>query len=214
MSDKIVYSVYAEMTPNPESMKFVANNWLLPEGKVEYLKKEDAKDCPLAFQLFDFTGVKSVFITSNFATITKAKDIDWYDITTILREFIQGFLNAGEKIFVAGFNPSTDYMPAPVQPVPVAESQPIDTPAREKDLGVYPEIENQIKQMLEEYVRPAVEGDGGAIDFKSFEDGVVTVSLKGSCSGCPSSTLTLKAGIENLLKRMIPEVREVVAEAG
>lgn len=207
MTDKIFYNVYAEMTPNPESMKFVANYLFLEEGTVEFLKREDAVDCPLAYQLFGFTGVKSVFMAGNFITITKEKDIDWYDITNILREFIQGFLNTGEKVFIK---------PPASQTVPAPEKTVVNTvnPSQKGANAENTEIENQIKQMLEEYVRPAVEGDGGAIDFKSFEDGIVTVSLKGSCSGCPSSTVTLKAGIENLLKRMIPEVREVVAEEG
>jgi Fe-S cluster biogenesis protein NfuA len=206
MTEKIVYNVYAEMTPNPESMKFVANHLILPESKVEFLNKAEAKDCPLAFQLFDFTGVRSVFITSNFVTINKAKDIDWYDITNILREFIQGFLNSGEKIFLKAIEPEIFHHEIK------KEEEQNKTETRTSEIS-NPEIEIRIKQMLEEYVRPAVEGDGGAIDFKSYNSGIVTVILKGACSGCPSSTLTLKSGIENLLKRMVPEVTEVVAES-
>lgn len=209
---KKVYTVYSEMTPNPNSMKFVANRMLLDEGKVEYLQKSEAKECPLAFQLFDFTGVKSIFITSNFVTITKEADLDWYEITNILREFIQSFLNGGERIFSLEFRSSSEFG------MRSSEKQDEHIPSVGENIVQYSgdeavELENQIKQMLDEYVRPAVEGDGGAIDFKSFNDGIVTVVLKGSCSGCPSSTITLKSGIENLLKRMIPEVKEVVAEA-
>lgn len=210
---KKVYTVYSEMTPNPNSMKFVASRMLLDEGKVEYYQKSEAKECPLAFQLFDFTGVKSIFITSNFVTITKEADLDWYEITNILREFIQSFLNNGERVFSLEFRvqnselgiSSSDKKEDNVSNVGESVIQYSNTESAE--------LENQIKQMLDEYVRPAVEGDGGAIDFKSFNDGIVTVVLKGSCSGCPSSTITLKSGIENLLKRMIPEVKEVVAEA-
>lgn len=210
---KKVYTVYSEMTPNPNSMKFVASRMLLDEGKVEYYQKSEAKECPLAFQLFDFTGVKSIFITSNFVTITKEADLDWYEITNILREFIQSFLNNGERVFSLEFRvqssdlgiSSSDKKEDHVSNVGESVIQYSNTESAE--------LENQIKQMLDEYVRPAVEGDGGAIDFKSFNDGIVTVVLKGSCSGCPSSTITLKSGIENLLKRMIPEVKEVVAEA-
>ncbi len=206
------YQVYAELTPNPNSVKFVANRMLLANGTVEYKSKADAQICPLAMQLFDFTGVKSIFITSNFVTITKANDIDWFDITNILREFIKGFLDSGERIFLG--NPLTAENSKPTAP----SNQNIALPVEpiKQDVALTPEealtIEEKIKAMLEEYIRPAVEGDGGAIDFKSFSQGTVTVVLKGSCSGCPSSTLTLKAGIENLLKRMIPEVKEVVAE--
>ena len=207
---KKIYQVYAELTPNPNSVKFVANRIFLAEGTVEYKSKSEAQICPLAFQLFDFTGVKSVFITSNFVTITKVADIDWYDITNILREFIKGFLEGGEKIFLG--NPFAEKPVESIKPQPVIEQTKKDEPEIYLTAEESVVIEEKIKQMLEEYIRPAVEGDGGAIDFKSFSSGTVTVVLKGSCSGCPSSTLTLKAGIENLLKRMIPEVREVVAE--
>jgi Fe-S cluster biogenesis protein NfuA len=196
--------VYAESTPNPAAMKFVVNRILLSEGVVEYFKKEDAGICPLAFQLFDFTGVKAVFITSNFITITKTNEIDWYDVLAIFREFIKGFFMGDEKLFLK--NPfetaDTNQQPAVNSEPPIVNSESS------------PNLDEQIKQMLEEYVRPAVEQDGGAIHFKSFDNGVVTLILKGSCSGCPSSTLTLKSGIENLLKKMVPQVTEVVAEEG
>ncbi len=207
------HQVYAELTPNPNSVKFVADRILLFEGAVEYKSKEEALDSPIALQLFDFTGVKSIFITSNFITITKTPEMDWYDITDMLRVFIKGFLDSGEKLFLR--NPVENKkeevkaeIPSQVHP-PVSDAK---KPVLELSAEENTEIEGKIKQMLDEYVRPAVEGDGGAIDFKSFNQGVVTVVLKGSCSGCPSSTLTLKAGIENLLKRMIPEVTEVMAE--
>ena len=194
--------VYAESTPNPSAMKFVVNRILLSEGVVEYFKKEDAAVCPLAFQLFDFTGVKAVFITSNFITITKTNDIEWYDVLAIFREFIKGFFMGDEKLFLR--NP---FETAVSNQQPAVKSEP---PIVNSESNA--DLDEQIKQMLEEYVRPAVEQDGGAIHFKSFDNGVVTLILKGSCSGCPSSTLTLKSGIENLLKKMVPEVTEVVAE--
>ncbi len=185
--------VYLESTPNPASMKFVASRFLLEEGSVEYNDKALAANCPLAFQLFDFTGVTSVFITSNFITVTKKADIEWFDIQTILREFIKGFLESGEKVFIGEREQKAD---------PAIEQTKTSSA-----------LETKIIETLEEYVKPAVEQDGGAIHFKSFENGIVTLILKGSCSGCPSSTQTLKGGIENLLKRLIPEVHEVVAEA-
>lgn len=205
MEPKTKYiEVYAESTPNPAAMKFVVNKILLSEGVVEYFKNEEAVNCPLAFQLFDFTGVKAVFITSNFITITKTKDIDWYDILAIFREFIKGFFMGDEKLFLK----SPVEKPVSSQQSVISSEQPAIKP--ESNFG----LKEKIKQMLEDYVRPAVEQDGGAIHFKSFDNGVVTLILKGSCSGCPSSTLTLKSGIENLLKKMIPEVSEVVAEEG
>lgn len=196
--------VYAELTPNPDSMKFVSSRMLLSEGVAEYISKEEAIDCPLAFQLFDFSGIKRVFITSNFVTVTKEGSVDWYDITNIIREFIRAFLLSGEKVFLKNPNQEVVSKPKPA-PLPVVGEK------KEETVQYDPEIEEKIKQLLDEYVRPAVEGDGGAIHFQSFENGIVNVVLKGACSGCPSSTSTLKGGIENLLKRLLPEVKEVVA---
>lgn len=198
-------TIYAESTPNPSAMKFVCNMLLLEDGVVTYQNADEATSCPLAAQLFAFTGVKGVFITSNFITVTKAPDIDWFEITGILREFIRGFLASGEKLFISiplKLNLSDHELPVKGNDVQM------ETVATDNLI-----IEKQIIQMLDEYVKPAVEQDGGAIHFRSFSNGVVTVALKGSCSGCPSSTITLKAGIENLLKQLVPEVTEVVAEA-
>lgn len=206
-------NIYAELTPNPNSLKFVADVLLLENGSVEYQSPEEAVNCPLAFQLFEFTGVQKVFISSNFITVSKAADIDWFDITNILREFIRGFLMSDEKLFL------TSPFSAGHRPVMVKETQAHPTAAVKEnatELEAFlsepdPDADKKIMAILDEYVRPAVEGDGGAIDFRSFRNGVVSVVLKGSCSGCPSSTVTLKSGIENLLKQMVPGVREVVA---
>ncbi|MEZ5069090.1 MAG: NifU family protein [Bacteroidia bacterium] len=208
MSTAPNHQVYAELTPNPNSLKFVTDQILLPEGVAEYKSQQEAADCPLAYQLFDFSGIKSVFISSNFITVTKETGIDWYDITNILREFIIVFLNSGDKIFYVypEVKKSESKDAAAVAQATVYMKNPASSTEGTGD------VVEKIKSMLDEYVRPAVARDGGAIDFKSFEDGVVTVILKGSCSGCPSSTLTLKAGTENLLKRLVPEVEEVVAE--
>ena len=193
-------NVYAESTPNPAAMKFVCSMMLLNDGTVTYNHPSEAATCPLAQQLFSFTGVKSVFISANFITVTKADDIEWFEIMGIIREFIRGYLMAGEKVFTG--NPLIENSEVP-------KSAPGEVPVSRTPS----EVETQIMRMLDEYVRPAVEQDGGAIDFRSFENGTVTVVLKGSCSGCPSSTLTLKSGIENLLKQMVPEVKSVVAES-
>jgi Fe-S cluster biogenesis protein NfuA len=189
---KKVVTIYAESTPNPAAMKFVANSMLLLEGSVEYLSVEDAKNSPLATQLFSFGGVASVFIAANFITVNKKQKYDWFDLIPILREFIKSYLDSGEKVFIG---PSGQK----------ADDKIEQTTTTNK-------VESKIIEMLDEYVRPAVEGDGGAIHFKSFDDGKLTLILKGACSGCPSSMVTLKAGIERLLKQFIPEVKEVVAE--
>lgn len=202
-----VITVYAELTPNPNTMKFVANVLLLEGGVVEYTDKQQAKNCPLAYQLFDFTGIRGVFITNNFITLTKEPGTDWYDITNILREFIRGFLLSDEKLFLT--NPFKDDVIK--KEIPAIKDNAAIQPSTTGNTNQ--EVEEKIISMLEEYVKPAVEQDGGAIFFKSFDKGIVTLSLKGSCSGCPSSTITLKSGIENLLKKLIPEVTEVVADA-
>ena len=210
-------TVYAELTPNPNSLKFVADVMLLEGGTVEYFSKEDAVNCPLAAQLFDFSGVEKVFITSNFVTITKQADLDWFDITIILREFIRSFLMSGDKLFIGSpFHP--DHIPNKKgasnsyhNEDRIVEGKTIAVAADETEVVEDPEAAKKIVELLDEYVRPAVEGDGGAIHFRSYQNGVVSVALKGSCSGCPSSTVTLKSGIENLLKRMVPGVKEVVA---
>ncbi len=192
MEVKKVVSIYAESTPNPVSMKFVLNSYLLEEGSVEYTSKEQARECPLAIQLFSFSGISGVFITSNFITVSKSTDIDWYELVPILREFIKSYIESDQPVFTGSFEKVAD---------PSIE--------RTKSASA---IETKIIETLDEYVRPAVEQDGGAIHFKSFQEGIVTLVLKGACSGCPSSSVTLKNGIENLLKQFFPEVKEVVAE--
>ena len=191
--EKMPINIYAEATPNPAAMKFVVNRYLLEEGSVEYTSKEAAHNSPLAQQLFSFSGISSVFISSNFVTLSKANDMDWYELIPIIRAFLKNFFDNDEKVFTG-----------PTQQV----ADP--TIERTKTASA---VETKIIEALEEYVKPAVEQDGGAIHFKSFEDGIVTVVMKGSCSGCPSSTVTLKSGIERLLKQLVPEVSEVVAEA-
>ena len=193
MEVKKVVTVYAESTPNPSSMKFVLNNFLLEEGSVEYTNKKQAGECPLAVQLFSFSGISGIFITTNFITISKSTDIDWHELIPMLREFIKSYIESNQPVFTGSINKIAD-------------------PAIERTHSSSA-IESKIIETLDEFVKPAVEQDGGAIHFKSFEDGIVTLILKGSCSGCPSSAITLKNGIENLLKQLIPEVKEVVAEA-
>ncbi len=191
-------SVYAEANPNPESMKFVLSTVLLSEGvSVDYPNVEAAANSPFAQELFNFDYVSRVFIASNFVTVTKNTSDQWVQLIPELRLFIKSYVEAGGPVFLED---------------PVAEQTQAVTDATSELSGDDAIISHKVIDLLENYVRPAVEQDGGNITFKSYKDGVVTVNLQGSCSGCPSATITLKSGIENLLKRMVPEVTEVVAE--
>lgn len=178
--------LYAEQTPNPETMKFVFNRMILPDDARDYPSKESIGDSPLAKSLFEFSFVNGVFIMNNFVTITRLNGQEWDEIIPILKEFLKAYIEADEPVITA------------------------NSPKHNVTAGNL--VVAQIIEVLDTYIKPAVETDGGMISFKSFDEGVVTVQLKGSCSGCPSSTITLKRGIEGLLTRMVPEVREVVAE--
>ncbi len=181
-------NIYLEANPNPNSLKFVTDKMLLGEGLIkDYPDSESANDSPLAKEIFKFDYVDRVFIMTNFITITKNQQVNWDDIKFELRNFIKKYLEDGKEI------------------VKVITSV-------KKGSSSHNEIDNKIIEVLEEYIKPAVEQDGGAIQFESFEKGIVKVSLQGACSGCPSSMITLKSGIEKLLKRFIPEVNEVIAE--
>ncbi len=186
--------VYAEATPNPDVMKFVANRMILePMKQVEYLNAEACSGSPLAIELFKGGYVKSLFFSANFVSITRSSHVEWSGIVSAVREFLQDYLTKD-------------------LPVIAVYPEPVSTSKEEQTSIVSGSVDEQIVQILEEYIRPAVEQDGGAITFRSFDQGVVTVALQGSCSGCPSSRVTLKSGIENLLKKMVPGVEEVVAE--
>lgn len=202
---EIPVTIYAEMTPNPNTIKFVANKMLVEDDVVvEYTTKESTKgSSPLAEALFNFPFVTNVFITRNFITVTKPNQFDWNDISYELRLFIADFLK--ETLLVVTKLPES----APKE----ENGSSFVNASSTYETVITSEVDQQIVDLLEEYVRPAVENDGGAIHFKSFVDGIVTVILKGSCSGCPSSTATLKGGVEQLLKSHIKEVSEVVAEA-
>jgi Fe-S cluster biogenesis protein NfuA len=189
-----VISIYTEMTPNPETMKFVANKLLYPGKSIDFPDVEAAKPSPLAIELFGFPFIKSVFIASNFVTLTKTSDTDWNDVIPSIRQFLKEYLEEGKPVINE-------------EEVVVVKSEGNTIDADDDD------VVKRIKELLENYVKPAVEMDGGAIQFKSYNEGVVNLMLQGSCSGCPSSMITLKAGIEGMMKRMIPEVKEVVAEA-
>jgi len=193
-------SIYAELTPNPNTMKFVSDRVIFSsDNPVEYKTVSEAiGSSELAQQLFAFPFVKGVFIASNFVTVTKNPDLSWDMITFELREFIREFLVKHES--------AVESIPEPEIIAEEVKNQPAEP--------VEPsEYDEAIRQLLDQYVKPAVESDGGAIDFVSFKDGVVKVQLRGSCSGCPSSTMTLKDGIQNLLTAELPVVKAVEAES-
>ena len=185
--DKIPVTIYAENTPNPEAMKFVANKKLATRI-FEFKNKQDANHAPLAQSLFDFPFVKEIFINSNYVSITKQSNFEWPDFVNELRGFIKNYIESGKKIFEDE----------------ILEKESVDSshPTNQKE---YSAIDKEIISILDEYVRPAVEGDGGNIAFQSFnqETKTVKVILQGACSGCPSSTITLKNGIEAMLRELL-----------
>lgn len=181
--------IYLESNPNPNSLKFVVNDMLVPEGmSFDFPDLESASISPLAQELFTYPFVERVFFASNFVTVTKRDSVEWLEIQQALKDHIRKFLEAGNMII--------DIKEPEAEGVSEEETETI----------------KKIKTILDDYIRPAVEQDGGAITYHSFRDGIVKVKLQGSCSGCPSSTVTLKAGIENLFTRMMPgEVKAVEA---
>lgn len=190
-----IISIYTEMTPNPETMKFVANKLLYPGKSIDFPDVDSAKPSPLAVELFGFPFIRAVFIASNFVTLTKTSDTEWEDVIPTIRQFLKEFLEEGKAVINE-------------EEIVVTKKEGSNIVSADDD-----DVVKRIKELLENYVKPAVEMDGGAIQFKSYEEGRVNLVLQGSCSGCPSSMITLKAGIEGMMKRMIPEVKEVVAEA-
>lgn len=187
---KVPVTVYAESTPNPSVMKFVANKKLVTTT-FEFTSIDDAKFSPLATELFHLPFVKSVFLDENFISITKYDVADWNDITMELREFIRSYIEQGKEIITASAPKILQKTEAQV----------------EAAFEAYDDTSKEIINILEEYVKPAVASDGGNIQFESYnpESKTVKVILQGACSGCPSSTFTLKSGIENMLKEMLKD---------
>lgn len=180
--------IETEQTPNPETLKFLPDAILLESGSVNYSDRESASGSPLAQELFRIEDVKGVFIGYNFVSVTKDEASDWEVVKPIILSSLMQFFSSGQEAVITKHD----------------ESGPV---INEEDA----DIVEQIKTILDEKVRPAVAGDGGDIVFKGFEMGVVYMQLQGACAGCPSSTITLKHGIENLLKYYVPEVLEVRA---
>ena len=200
-SDKEAIEVYAEATPNPSVMKFGTNK-SLTQTDVEYKNIDQAsKSSPLAFALFNFSFVKEVFISDNYVSVTKYDMVEWNEVFTEVRTFIREYLVAGKTI---------------IKELPAEEK----TTSEKKTKEPAPKLEGisaEIVAILDEYIKPAVASDGGNIAFRSYDEThkIVRVILQGACSGCPSSTATLKNGIENLLKEMLPnQINEVIAING
>jgi len=202
MTTPKVLSIYAEMTPNPMAMKFVADRLLVPDGvQFEFMTRDAAASSPMAIKLFDLPFVKGVYIAANFITVLKNDKAMWDEVVFDVRDYIKEFILGGGQIWdrnaVNKDGGSLDKKEPSIQDQLVVHAEPTN------------ETEQKIIDTIETYVKPAVENDGGLILFQSFKDGIVTLQLKGSCSGCPSSSNTLKAAVEQLLKRMVPEVKEV-----
>ena len=185
---KIPVTIYAESTPNPAVIKFVANKKIVT-SLFEFTSIEEAKISPLATALFHFPFVKSVFIDENYISITKYDIAEWQDITMELREFIREYIENGKDIITSG----------------AAQNLNKTESAKEAQFESLDDTSKEIVNILEEYVKPAVASDGGNIEFISYDPDSkkVSVMLQGACSGCPSSTFTLKSGIENMLKEML-----------
>ena len=178
--------IQTEATPNPATLKFIPGRTVLDSGTMEFSSPESAARSPLAERLFAQPGVTGVFLGSDFITVTKDEASDWYQLKPAILGVVMEHFTAGRPVLLDAAG---------------------DTSAAEDD----DEIVTQIKELLETRVRPAVAQDGGDIIFHEFTDGIVYLHMQGSCSGCPSSTATLKAGIENMLRHYIPEVQEVRA---
>lgn len=191
---KVPVEVYAEVTPNPAVLKFVANKKLV-DTDFEFKNIEEAQNSPLAIELYNFPFVKEIFISENYVSITKFDVVEWSDVTIDIRSFIKQFIADGKTIATQTEKEITQQ---------ATENIPADLD----------DISKQIISILDEYIKPAVAADGGNILFDSYEADtqIVNVILQGACSGCPSSTITLKNGIENMLKQLIPgKIEGVVA---
>ena len=184
-------NIQLEWTPNPNTLKYVVDVRLIPSGAVNFTSKEaTAERSPLAAKLFEVPGVAGVMVGTNFVTVTKGDAGEWDELNDGVMAAIETHVGAG--------------LPALTGDAAVAQAAPVAT-------GAAGEIEQKIRQILDDEIRPAVANDGGDITLQRYEAGIAYLHLQGSCSGCPSSTMTLKMGIETRLREVIPEVTEVVA---
>ncbi len=196
------YSLYVESTPNPEVMKFVSNRMLVDQS-IEITNIEEAKDISIAKELLKFPFVKSIYLSQNFMSITKMRDVEWDTIAMQLRAFISDFLN---QEGVKNYTENVPKVKEQLQETKLKTTKDEDNNLSKK--------EKHIISLLNEYIKPAVESDGGSITFHSYKENIVTVNLRGACSGCPSASSTLKMGIESLLKEKIDNNIIVQANEG
>ena len=182
MSEKI--KIYTEGTPNPNALKFVLDRVILESGTANFPNKESSSNSPLAQKLFENTSVKEVFFGKDFITISKSQESLWDQIYDPLLKVINNYFESGEPIILK---------------------------AETKSSKGSNDIEQKIHEILDAQIRPAVASDGGDVIFDSYEDGILKLHLQGSCSHCPSSIMTLKVGIESMLKKAIPEIKEVIS---
>ena len=181
--------IQTESTPNPATLKFLPGHTVLQTGTADFPTIESSNKSPLANKIFGVEGVSGVFFGSDFITVTKDENIEWEHVKPAILGLIMEHFQSGAPILL----------------------EENTTPIHAEHHGPDSKIVEQIKELLDTRVRPAVAQDGGDITFKSFNNGVVTVELRGSCSGCPSSVMTLKNGVQNLLCHYIKDVKEVVA---
>ena len=178
--------IQTEATPNPATVKFLPGKAVSPRGVFDFKGADEASQSPLAQRLFTLQGVSGVFLGSDFVSVSKAEDTDWSMLKPMILAALMEHFSTGQPVVLEGAGDDSGAVQDDDDPIVV-----------------------QIKQLIEERVRPAVMMDGGDIVFDSFEDGVVYLQMRGACAGCPSSTMTLKSGIENMLKHFVPEVKEV-----
>jgi len=188
--------VNTEHTPNPDTLKFLPGKKVSEVGPIEFLKNDKSIKVPLANKILSLEGTVMVFFGKDFITVKKEKDLNWDDLKHGIISEINDYYSKGNEVVVG-----KDLKLAKILSESTSDSKPVGSN----------EIINKINEVLDSKIRPAVARDGGDITFKSFKNGVVTVELKGSCSGCPSSIMTLKQGVQNLLCHYIKDVKEVVA---
>lgn len=211
---KVPVSVYAEMTPNPAVLKFVANKALIPVDSVEMKNIEEARVSPLGTKLFHLPFVKEIFVSGNYIAISKYDIVEWEEVTMELRELIRDHIANGEPVvhesMLLGQAQNADSETSEGPSLSASTPHPEEKPETEWDA-----IDQKIVSLLDEYVKPAVASDGGNIKFLNHREGIVSVLLQGACSGCPSSTATLKQGIETMLQQMLPgQIKSVQAVNG
>ncbi|MEY3574587.1 MAG: hypothetical protein RLZZ617_1185 [Bacteroidota bacterium] len=212
--------VFAESTPNPTVIKLITNRALLPGHLLEINRANNFGLSPLGSRLLEFEEIISVMISNSFVSLTRKPHAEWSDLTAVLRDFMSHYLQSDLPIVDKALweiHGSSLAIDASSTVVTRLENDGNESLGNDPVAGGFQrnlQIESKIEEILKDYIQPAVEQDGGAIQFKSFnpESGLVKVVLRGACNGCPSASLTLKAGIENLLRRMVPEVKEVVAD--